>query len=271
MNIQHFETLDSTNSYAKLILETQQNLHKTVIIADTQTAGRGRLNRTFVSPAKTGLYMSIIYTHKSGITNPAKITAFTGVAVCRVLKHLYNLHANLKWVNDVYLNGKKIAGILTEGVINTQTGLIETAIIGIGINITKNPEAFSTEVQNVAGSIFDDINNCAEKIRDELSTHIINEVFSILDDIFTADKNEKSQKTEKKLLTEYKELSFLLGSTITVHPIIGDDKSSYSAKAIDISPDANLIVQLADGNTKTLNSGEVSLHSSAFTSEPKTL
>ena len=166
-HIETFEIIDSTNTYAKRILSECGNLrtpygeltpagkkaHKSIYIAESQTAGRGRLGRTFFSPAKTGIYLTVIYAPEGGIINPARLTAFAAVAVCRVVERLYNVKPSIKWINDIFVNGKKICGILTEGSTNFETGLIESAIVGIGINISDNPEVFTKELAEIAGSL----------------------------------------------------------------------------------------------------------------------
>lgn len=245
-----FSEIDSTNTYAKRLLtepDAGKKYHKAIIVAESQTAGRGRLGRTFYSPSKTGIYLSVIYTPEGGITQPARLTAFSAVAICRVLKRLYNVDAQIKWINDIYINGKKVAGILTEGVTNFETAQIESAIIGIGINIADNPEVFPAEVAAIAGSITGNNSNTVK--RTTLAAEIAGEVINIL------------EEDPKALIKEYKDASFLLGTEITVHPIIGDNNSTYTAKAVDIADDAGLVVELPDGTTKILNSGEVSLHS----------
>lgn len=248
--IETFSQIDSTNTYAKQLISKTADITKIrngIITAETQTAGRGRLGRTFVSPTKTGVYLSIIYAPETGITEPALLTAFSAVAICRVLKKLYKVEPKIKWINDIFVNGKKIAGILTEGTANFETGLIDSAIIGIGINILDNPEILNPEISKIAGSI---LGNSEQEInRCELIGEIWGQTLSIF------------EENPMDLIKEYKEYSFLIGKTIQVHPIIGDDKSVYNATAIDINEKAGLIVKLEDGSTKILNSGEVSLHS----------
>ena len=290
--VEIFKEIDSTNTYAKRVLTECGNLrnsdgtlttagqkyHRAIIAAESQTAGRGRLGRTFVSPAKTGIYISIIYAPSGGITNPAKITAFSAVAVCRAIKKLYGISCQIKWINDIYANGKKICGILTEGFTNFETGTIESAIIGIGINIRNNPELFPKEVAKVAGSIegAKNKNNSLTVTRAQLAAHVAVNLLNILEEtqISTEQNNASEQKSSdaKKIqslktaaiMQEYKSASFLIGKTLTVHPIIGNSQSDYTAKAIDIDDNAALIVELADGTKKTLSSGEVSIGSSEF-------
>ena len=259
-----FKEIDSTNTYAKKLLSQTGNLrlpdgtlteagkkyHNSIICAESQTAGRGRLGRSFISPAKTGVYLSIIYAPQGGIKDPAKITAFSAVAVCRAVKELYGIECQIKWINDIYFNGKKICGILTEGFTDFETGTIESAIIGIGINIRDNPAFEQNNVSQIAGSIEASLD---KKItRCKLAAHIYDNVLKIL------------EEDPATVINEYKKASFLIGKTITVHPIIGDDKSTYTAKAIDIDQNASLIVELPDGTTKALSSGEVSLGSGFY-------
>ncbi|MBP3743606.1 MAG: biotin--[acetyl-CoA-carboxylase] ligase [Treponema sp.] len=258
-----FKEIDSTNTYAKRLLaecgglraaggeltQAGKRYHKAVIVAESQTAGRGRLGRTFVSPAKSGIYLSIIYAPEGGIQNPARLTAATAVAICRAVRKLYGIETQIKWINDIFYKGKKICGILAEGVTNFESGMIESAIVGIGINIKDNPEAFGSELSKVAGSLGDGsegVSRCA------LAAEIAGQTLRIF---------EEDKDNHANIIEEYRKLSFLIGQTLTVHPLIGDDKSAYSAKAIDIDDNAGLIVELADGARRTLNSGEVTLHS----------
>ena len=258
-----FKEIDSTNTYAKRLLaecgplrdvngeltKAGQLYHRAVIVAESQTAGRGRLGRTFVSPAKSGIYLSIIYAPKGGIQNPARLTASTAVAICRAIQKLYGIETQIKWINDIFYKGKKICGILAEGVTNFETGLIESAIVGIGINIKDNPEAFGSELSKTAGAIGQDSKGVS---RCQLAAEIANQTLNIF---------EEDSHNHHNIMEEYRKLSFLIGQSLTVHPVIGDDKRTYSAKALDIDDDARLIVQEADGTRRSLNSGEVTLHS----------
>lgn len=266
-HIECFNEIDSTNTYAKRLLsdcgalrtpegtltEAGKKYHNSIYVAECQTAGRGRLGRTFYSPAKTGIYLSIIYAPKNGITDPALITAFSAVAICRVLNRLYNIQPGIKWINDIFINNKKVCGILTEGFMNFETARIESAIIGIGINIKDNPDVFPEAVKKVAGAIISKNDSSSTNVtRTELAANIAGEVLKVL------------EENPEQLIKEYKASSFLLGTTVTVHPIIDDKNSVYTAKAVDIDEKAGLIVELIDGTKKTLSSGEVSLHSESL-------
>jgi len=264
--IECFKEIDSTNNYAKRILADCGNLrdangeltaagkkyHGAIIIAESQTKGRGLLGRTFYSPAKTGIYLTIIYAPRGGIIKPARLTAYTAVAICNAIQKLYAIQPAIKWVNDIFINGKKAGGILTEGVTSFSTGLIESAIIGIGINIEHNPEVFPSDVAQIAGSILSESHAQTVK-RYELAAEIAGQVLSVY------------EKPAEEVMAAYKTLSFIIGKMVQVHPIISDTASDYAAKAIDIDNEAALIVELEDGSQKRLFSGEVSLHSAQFT------
>ena len=135
VRIECFKEIDSTNTYAKRILTEDPSIKTAIIVSESQTAGRGRLGRTFYSPLNTGIYLTVIYSPEGGVSQPARLTASSAVAVCRAVKKIYGVECAIKWINDIFAHGKKVCGILTEGFTNFETGLIESAIIGIGINI----------------------------------------------------------------------------------------------------------------------------------------
>ena len=284
-HIECFKEIDSTNTYAKRILAECGNLrntegeltnagqkyHKAIIVAESQSAGRGRLGRTFVSPEKTGIYISVIYAPKGGITNPARLTASAAVAICRAIKNILSklpevcrLEPQIKWINDIFFGGKKVCGVLAEGVANFESGMIEAAVVGMGINIKKNKNAFDDELANVVGTLEEALSQSSPEVpppsisRVQLATEIAGQVLKIFEE------DSSSPAVHKAIIKEYKEESFLLGQELTVYPLIGDEKSSYKARATDIDENAGLIVTLKDGSLRTLSSGEVTLKSSSL-------
>lgn len=249
VKIKFFDVIDSTNTQAKreLAEEYGKSLHKTVFVAAKQTSGRGRLGRLFYSPEQTGIYLSVVYSN-GNITKPAVITASAGVAVARALKKIYNVDAKIKWVNDIFVDGKKVCGILTEGIANFETGLIDSAVIGIGINITTNKNQ-PEELNNVAGSII----SCTENRRQaELCAEVINELLLILDG---------GAEEIKKSMLEYKSRSFLIGKEIEISPVINMEDKNFKCVVQDVTEDAKLVVRLENGEIKYLDSGEISIHS----------
>lgn len=265
-HVECFKEIDSTNTYAKKLLsvcsslrdqkgnltEEGRKFNGAVFVAQKQTAGRGRSGRTFVSPEGTGIYLSVTVVPEGGVTNPARFTAFSAVAVCRAIKKLYRAEPSIKWINDIFLNGKKICGILTEGSANFETGMIESAIIGIGINIEPNEEFEKNGLSKTAGSII----SSAEKseidvTRSDLAAQVAGEVLHVL------------EENPETVIDEYKSLSFIIGKKIDVHPLITSEET-YRATAVDITGNAELVVECEDGTRRTLSAGEVSLKSENF-------
>ena len=245
-----YQKIDSTNTEAKRRLaETSdvRSLNNTVIIASSQTAGRGRLRRTFYSPDGSGLYLSIIYAPKEKIESPALLTATAAVGVCRVLFSLYDADAKIKWVNDIFMRGKKVCGILTEGLTDFERGGISCAVVGIGVNIA--PQNFPRDIADIATSVLDD--KKADTKRSALAAAIVNEVLSI----YTSGKKGFACAME-----EYRERSMLTGKTVRVHPVV-NGAGSYDAQVLGVGEDAKLIVKTEDGKERFLDSGEVTLHS----------
>ena len=245
-----YQKIDSTNTEAKRRLaETSdvRSLDHTVIVASSQTAGRGRLGRAFYSPDGSGLYLSIIYAPKEKIESPALLTATAAVGVCRALLSVYEADAEIKWVNDIFMRGKKVSGILTEGLTDFERGGISCAVVGIGVNIA--PQNFPRDIADIATSVFEDKD--ADTKRSALAAAIVNDVLSIY---------HSGKKGFVRAMEEYRERSMLTGKPVRVHPVIGGAES-YEAEVLDVGEDAKLIVKTGDGKTRFLDSGEVTLHS----------
>lgn len=282
MELIQYKTIDSTNTEALRRLSSAKDirsLDQTVIAAYEQTAGRGRLKRAFYSPAKTGIYFTAIHAPKEPIQAPAKLTAAAAVAVCRSLEELFKVDAKIKWVNDIYVAEKKVCGILAEGHISPD-GHIDAAAIGIGINIY--PSDFPAEIASRAGAVlggadsfgspenFGSSDNRAQSqeaaassdckakkqardIRLELARDVSQKLFGLLED--GAQKPGNWEATA----AEYAARSFIVGKTVTVIPVIGDERSSYAATVLGIDKEARLLVRLNDGSERALSSGEISI------------
>lgn len=242
-----FLEIDSTNNQAKKMLmdESKQNhLHGTILVAESQTKGRGRMDRNFISPSGSGLYISIIYSPKKMELQPVWISVYTAVAICRVLKKIYKIDAKIKWVNDIYLDGKKICGILTEGFANFESGQIESAVIGFGLNIYENADLINSVKDNPVGAIFKNQNQNHFN-RSELAAELCGTVLKIF------------KEPNEKVIDEYKSLSFLIGHNVEVRDLVKN--INYEAEVVDINSQAHLVVKNCDGKIEELFSGEVSL------------
>jgi len=256
----NLDSVDSTNNYAKALGDVSQAV---VIAAETQTGGRGRLGRSFISPAGVGIYMSIVIP-RSEIKIPLfLVTPAAAVATCRAIKNVCGVSPQIKWVNDIYLNNKKICGILTE----VQSGTAESIIVGIGVNCF--PGSFPIDVAEIAGCISDDRFSFD---REQLLKEIANSVLAILSvtnaveetsrvELSNPSTNEESS-SEPAFLSEYRKLCFILGKQVVVMSIPSGEK--YNATAIDIDCDGALIVKrtndLGESEVVRLISADVSVH-----------
>ena len=271
IQIDFFPSIDSTNNELKRLAssvpsirdskgnltEEGKKLHKRAIIASEQTAGRGRLGRSFFSANGAGIFMSLFYSPKAGVTDPARMTANAAVAVCRAISALFGLEAQIKWVNDIFLDGKKICGILAEGVSNLETGIIEGAVIGIGINICA-PDSLPAELRDIVGFLEDAAELKGKSAdKNKLAVTVLSELVRIYD---TDDDGNTAEK--QKCLEEYRSRSILTGKTIQVTPVIGEERTTFQAKVMGIGDALSLIVEDNEGKRLSLKSGEVSLSSS---------
>ena len=147
-DIKIFESLDSTNNEAKRETANGKTDKPLLIISEEQTLGRGRNGRNFYSPKGTGLYFSLVTSPKSDLTSAVGITSYAAVCVVEAIKELTGTDTKIKWVNDIYLDGKKLCGILTEAVSDFETGTVSNIIIGIGINLKTAtlPDSLITKV-----------------------------------------------------------------------------------------------------------------------------
>lgn len=233
-----YETTDSTNErareYARLHPESKS---PALFIAEKQTAGRGRRGRRFFSEAGVGIYMTLLLYPKEQGALIGRITARSAVALSEAISSLAPVRPSIKWVNDLYLGGKKIAGILAEGE-SLPDGSFGHLALGMGINVYKTP--LPEEISDIATSIEA---VCQEKIqREALIARIIKNL--LFPDL-----------TEGELLEKYRSLSLVRGKEITVIPYGAD---SYGATAVEILDDYSLLVRREGGELIRLSSGEVS-------------
>ena len=241
LDISVFSSVTSTNTILKEMAE-QGAKEGTVIIAEEQTAGRGRTGKQVYSPKGTGIYISILLRPDIPAEESLFLTTSAAVATARAIEDVSDKRALIKWVNDIYLEDKKACGILTEGAFNVETGKLDYAIVGIGINVCIPDGGFPDNIKDIATAIFD-------KQTDSINKRSIL-IANLLDYFMEYYKDFKS----KSYVKEYIERSMIIGKTITV---IEGSKTSV-AKAIDIDKNCRLKVQFEDGTTKWLSSGEVS-------------
>ena len=175
-----YKTIGSTNQEAKkLALEGAKT--GTVIIAEEQTQGRGRMGRSFYSPPKSGIYLSLVLRPDVAAQDAVLLTTGASVGVCRAIKKVTGIETQIKWVNDIYRGNRKIVGILTEAVTNFENGQFEFVIIGIGLNFKQPEEVLPKELEDIIGALFEEKPDTLT--RNRLAAEIINEVLNICDDL----------------------------------------------------------------------------------------
>ncbi len=225
------ESVDSTNEEVRRRAQAGAP-DRTVVAAESQTGGKGRRGKSFFSPRGTGLYMSALLRSKMNLADATLITCRVAVAVARAVDRLSGSIAQIKWVNDIYVDGKKVCGILSEAASDLESGAVEFVVVGIGVNISTHD--FPKEIKAVAGALPHNVN------RNELLAEILNQLGRTL---------------EEEIMEEYKNRSCVIGEEIEiVHP-----DGRESATAVDIDGEGRLIVRDAYGNLKALHSGEISI------------
>ena len=238
VDLQVYQSVTSTNDLMKL--ETLS--HRPIaIIANKQTSGRGRLGRSFLSPGGTGLYLTIGLQPSFRLDQSLFVTMACAVAACRAIQTVCGIEPSIKWVNDIYYNGRKTCGILTEATTNLETGQIDGLIIGTGINCF--PGSFPEEISHIAGPLSEEPGSFS---RSRLAAELINETYALLSDV-----------ESRSFLDEYRRRCFIIGRRILIHPTY--DEEGIPAVATGISDDGGLMVEYPDGRREILHTGEISV------------
>ncbi len=240
-NIIVLDTTDSTNIYAKKLAEEGAK-DRTVVIANEQSAGKGRMGRNFCSPKNSGIYMSLILRPQINVDAAQLLTSYTAVAVSQAIDNLYECNTKIKWVNDIMLNDKKICGILTEASINCETCNFSYIIVGIGINVGSVKAHFDKELLDIASSLEDE-------------TEILLPRSLIIAEFLDIFFENISSLYDRSFITEYRNRSWILGKEITVLK----NGTATDAVAVEIDDNAGLTVRYNDGVTETINTGEASV------------
>lgn len=212
----------------------------TVLIASSQTSGRGRFARKFYSPENSGIYMSILLRPRMPAENAVLITTAAAAAVAVAAENLSGKKTEIKWVNDVLINGKKICGILTEAALDVESGSLDYAVLGIGINAYTPSGGFPEEIKNIAGAVFE---QKAAGLRNRLAAEVLKSFYGFY-----------STLEGRGFLEEYRRRSAVIGKRISV---ISRDGAVF-ATALGIDENCRLQVKYDDGRTAALSSGEIS-------------
>lgn len=234
------KTAESTNTVLKG-LAVGGKPEGTVLFALEQTAGKGRFTRSFVSPADSGIYMSLLLRPKLLTGDAVHITTAAAAAVCEAIEYLSGKKAEIKWVNDVLLNGKKVCGILTEASVDIESGGLDYAVLGIGLNVYEPPGGFPEEIESIAGAVF------PEKqagLKNRLAAEIIKRFMKYYLSL-----------SDKTYINSYLSHCTVPGRRITVLKNGG----AYPALALGIDEDCRLLVRYDGGGEEALSSGEISI------------
>lgn len=239
------KTIDSTNNYAK-IKASKGEKEGLVIISEEQTNGRGRINKSFFSPFKSGIYMTVLIRPDININNINIVTVATAISVLKAIELKANIKPSIKWVNDILYGKKKLCGILTEASIEGEGGHVEYIVIGIGINISICALNFSNDIKDIAISIEEITGKHCD--RNELICEVLNQLEYNYIDLIT-------NNNKKRIIDIYKDNLSMIGEKISV--IQGNN--SYYAKILGINDNAELIVEDEVGKVIIVNSGEISI------------
>lgn len=233
IKIYYYPSVDSTNNEAKRLASCGGG-SAVLIAAGEQTQGRGRQGKSFYSPAGTGVYMSLVTHPGVSLNSAVSATTAAAVAVCRAIERLTGERAQIKWVNDVYMHGEKICGILTEAVSDFESGTVQSVIIGVGINITTS--AFPAGVEN-AGSIGKKINRARL-------------IGAVADELIEATAGEYGD-----FIDYYRSRSMILGHSIRYC----ENGEWKNGEALEIDSSGGLVIRDENGGLRTLRSGEISV------------
>lgn len=213
-----------------------------VILSNEQTKGRGRLGREFYSPPDTGIYMSLLLRPKNLLPAQAvRLTTMAAVAACEAIEAVSGKETGIKWVNDIFVNGRKVSGILTEATFNLESGNMDCIILGIGLNVYLPADGFPPELHGIAGSILDEVQTDG---KNRLAALFLNRFLCYYH------ANDPTHYAE-----QYRRRSFVIGKEINVITC----NEIRPATALDVDKDCRLIVRYPDGTIDQLSSSEISI------------
>lgn len=240
-NLHWYDTIDSTNTEAKR-LAAKGAPHGTVLIADHQNGGRGRMGRSFHSPKGVGLYLSLLLRPECPAGELMHLTCATAVAACDAVEQVTGLRPGIKWTNDLVFGRKKLGGILTELSLGAD-GRVKYAVIGIGINCTQGATDFPEEIAGIATSLSLCTGHAVDRARVAAAV------------VEALSRMSETLHDPAAFLGRYRSSCITLGQEISL--VRGDEVRH--GKALDIDSQGALLVEFPDGHTEAVNSGEVSV------------
>lgn len=236
------ESVDSTNTYAKR-LAADGAPHGTVVLADAQSAGRGRMGRNFSSPAGKGLYLSVILRPDCSPEALMHLTCAVGVAAAEAIEKVCDRNVQIKWINDLIVGKRKLGGILTELRVDPATRAVDYAVVGIGINCLQTAADFPEDVRPIATSL----SLCGAQIdREALAA-------ALIDELFRMDRILQSEKAQ--IMAQFCARCVTLGQQIS----FSREGKIFHGRAVSVDEEGALSVELSDGTRETIAAGEVSI------------
>lgn len=239
----HYESAPaSTNDIAKQLAEEGAPAG-TVVLADSQSAGKGRMGRSFFSPAGTGIYFSLIFRPQEDPALSGLLTVAAAVAVAEAAERASGQAIGIKWVNDCFVGKRKFSGILTEAALSMEDLSLRYAVVGVGVNVTEPEEGFPMEIADSAGALFPAGSPMADR-RAKLTANILQGLWRYGQDL-----------AARPFLKEYEKRLNMLHVPLTVY----QGKEIFRAKALGIDEKARLIVEDEGGQKHILSGGEIRL------------
>lgn len=240
LNIKYYETISSTNDVLKEMAKNGAE-ESTSLVAFCQTNGKGRRGKNFSSP-KNGLYMSLLVRPNLPFDKVLYLTTATAVGVTEIIKEKYNINLGIKWVNDLYKGEKKVCGILVESS-PIKNSIIEWAVIGIGINVTRPKNGFDNEIKDIATSLYDTNESKSETELKDLSKSLLENVYEVI-----------KKGNEDSVYEKYCKNNICINRNVKVL-----SAEPYNALATKINRDYHLIVKDENNELHELSSGEISI------------
>lgn len=246
LSVEVHKIINSTNTKLKE-LAADGAPEGTVVISGEQTNGKGRLGRSFFSPSDTGVYMSLLLRPQMTADSAVRITTAAAVAVAEAIEKLSGQSAEIKWVNDIYMNGKKVCGILTEAAFSLENGGLEYAVLGIGVNAYAPEKGFPEEIKDIAGAVFTERK---DDMRNKLAAEILDRFMKYYCEL--AD-NTYIDGYRDRLMWKGKKINIISGNTST------------PATLSDVDKDCRLLVEYENGERSAVSSGEISIRATSGT------
>ena len=237
------QTVDSTNACLRRLAQ-EGAAEGTVVAAAEQTNGCGRRGRRFFSPSDTGLYLSILLRPSFGAQDAVRLTAAAAAAVCLAIEEAFGKCPEIKWVNDIFLGGKKVAGILTEASLGLENGAVEYAVVGIGINAAEPRGGFPNELSEIAGAVLE---KPLPEMRNKLAAAVVNRFMQYY-----------SAFPKSDFLEEYRRRLMWCGERVFLSEGAGTS-GSVPAVMLGVDDSCRLLVRYEVGSEAIVSSGEISV------------